>query len=59
LKSLQVEGALKNDLVPESWVAGIIFFATFTLFLKFTVETIHQITTFLGINCLTINKKEV
>lgn len=59
LRSLQVEGALKNDLLPESWVAGIVFFATLTLFMKFTVETIHQITSFLGINCLTIKKKEV
>jgi hypothetical protein len=27
--------------------------------MKFTIETINQITSFLGINCLTIKKKEV
>lgn len=59
LKSLQVEGANKNDILPESWVAGIVFSVTFFLFMKFTIETINQITSFLGINCLTIKKKEV
>ena len=59
LKSLQVEGANKNDILPESWVAGIVFSVTFFLFMKFTIDTINQITSFLGINCLTIKKKEV
>jgi hypothetical protein len=59
LKSLQVEGAAKNDILPESWVAGIVFSVTFFLFMKFTIDTINQITSFLGINCLTIKKKEV
>jgi hypothetical protein len=59
LKALQVEGAAKNDILPESWVAGIVFSVTFFLFMKFTIDTINQITSFLGINCLTIKKKEV
>jgi hypothetical protein len=46
-------------MLPESWIAGMVFTATFILFMKFTVETIEQITSFLGINCLTIKKKEV
>jgi hypothetical protein len=41
LKAFQVEGAGENDLLPESWVAGIVFSATFILFMKFTVETIQ------------------
>lgn len=59
LKAYQVQGATNNDLLPESWVAGIVFSATFFLFMKFTIETIDQITSFLGINCLTIKKKDV
>ena len=47
-----------NDFLPESWVAAIVFIATFTLFMRFTVDTIGQITTYLNINCLTIKKKE-
>lgn len=59
MKSAQVSGAVNSNLVvPESWIAGIVFLATFILFIKFTVETIGQITSYLGINCLTIKKKE-
>ena len=57
-RSLQQQGSIGNDLLPESWVAAIVFIATFTLFMRFTVDTIGQITTYLNINCLTIKKKE-
>jgi hypothetical protein len=57
-KSLQQPGAIGNDMMPESWVAAIVFIATFSLFMRFTVDTIGQITTYLNINCLTIKKKE-
>jgi hypothetical protein len=57
-KSLQQPGARGNDFMPESWVAATVFIATFTLFMRFTVDTIGQITTYLNINCLTIKKKD-
>lgn len=46
-----------NDLLPESWIAAIVFIATFSLFMRFTVDTIGQITSYLDINCLTLKKK--
>jgi hypothetical protein len=55
---LKQKGALHHDFVPESWIAAIVFIATFSLFMKFTIETIGQITSYLNINCLTIKKKE-
>lgn len=58
MKTFQVKGSNASDLLPEMWVAVIIFSATLILFLKFTVETIQQITSYLGIYCLTIKPKE-
>lgn len=58
LKTFQIKGSNASDLLPEMWMAVIIFGATLTLFLKFTVETIQQITTYLGIYCLTIKPKD-
>jgi hypothetical protein len=39
-KSLQQPGAIGNNFLSESWVASIVFIATISLFLRFTVETI-------------------
>ena len=58
MRTFQLKGSHGSDLLPESWVAVIIFSATLILFIKFTVETIGQITSYLGIYCLTIKTKE-
>lgn len=58
LKAFQSKQAINNDLFPESSVALAIFLITLALFLKFTVETIGQITSYLGIYCLTIKTKD-
>ena len=57
LKAYQVNGAHATALLPEAWVAWLVFGITFFLFMRFTVDVIGQITECLNINCLSIKKK--
>jgi hypothetical protein len=54
---LKQKGAVGKDLVPEEWVAGVVFTLTLIVFSRFVLGVIGQITQYLDINCLTIKKK--
>jgi hypothetical protein len=43
-----------DNLIPETWVVGIIFVLTFLAFSRFVLGVVDQITKRLDIYCLTI-----